>query len=1561
MQPEQQQVNVLSSKGRGNLNLVLGYEGVGRVLVSSLGGDEPSLYNLSVSSVATMYRMSSTINREVTRVQTLLTPSAGYLSHQTSDVHAGSVGTVEPMDVEGWDGPQIPFLQSEWPSDSGQEQVQCSDVWSPDLVWFILLGKGKLSSFNSGDPSLHYLVSSNGLLNTLGWALGTREANNTVREVSCDLNAAVSSGQVRCSSKYPVEDQKVRLQQEPEKLASSDCLRDSVGAPPKAATVWGPCPHLQKGFCRYGDRCRYEHIVKCASTKPIPTRDWSAVLPFSGQQVCPHFQKGFCKRGQACAFLHIQPESKGPLHQAVGHGETMLVSPSKPKHPPLCAEARQELQSWNLLRECFQYHAGSCNHGKCLFRHSQLEPERKAALMKWIVPDTDPLRKGKPGLQPLPVSAGSAETNDLPTGTQDVSSTPVCATPGVLPNSSNPWGDVPAVPTPASVLDSPKPHTVARLQAPRPPLHWKGCAATGKLGTTIVATPCRHVGMTSKEGPLPAPRPLSQQPCSIASERPASTLVNYEYGDKRPPKGSLAHSTRSLSCSRKQTNLGRCPRSSSINPPGTQPRVVSLARMKKESQSSVITLSSNTFQRALWADIMDDDEDADLDGGGEVADDPTEGNDDTALFCASVLPSVTSSSASSPGPKELQDQDPVVSSPAAFVKPQRHDSIKGTDQVVLKGEHKPSKGIRSVINKPDADLGPRSFSAAGSKSSMEARTSGSGESSMPVFPTHVKGASDGLRPVYANRCDIKVRGRSLTPRSIRFSPEPVTNHRQVSHASRPKSLGSGVPRLLTLSPATRACSCDGARFSRVLPEVTPATPASSASACPAGAGGGVPAVMCFSQVAGFSKHGLRNESKGFNATLGYPGEGPSMSKAAPVTPPKDAPVMTPEVPGPKTPPKGYRPRTSHKDSRPKSPPNAKKPTPPKGPPPGVWSCEAPVKNLQRSEPASSGDVPPWTQDLEIEVRGLATAYLGRSSGDVGISLTESRRTLAPPKAKANRPQPPRPPAPRAKAQTRATEGTLSPKQMAVYKPPPPPRPRNRQEEDKGPRVVKARFDSGFDYQEARKNAAGSTSSMSAGYASLASLPQVRPPVPFNPAAHLSRVAEGVTSEGTGASKRETFETPRRYAKPTPKVKRSRSPRDSPDTGESQCGELGTRHPKDPPPVVGSPEVVIPNSVEPEATSTKASQGTGCDSAVKGSKLDDQGGTQLSIVRPEPAGVKVASPRIGGPKPGVSQGPGTLGTKSEYIGQVDALPISPNVRTTGIGHNTAGSASSGHEAEQLVCEREGSESKDSPKVGRLGASDLRASEPASTSTGAESALPMSHGSSSILQCASSTLNRERVEQRLVQQEYSALIEINANPNLSYRTVRMTHAPGKVEQLKVHASRRVLEILLLTWRSGFQLKELSRHVQGAEGSSVPMDASIRVPIGRLIVGSILTARYERDLRGHPAEINASLVQTLLESPQGSEANCRRCDPLRNARIFVQSSGENVPMLMNLRMQLRPYPIGTTCEEVLIELQLQSHTIVGLCRAFTHWMPIPGQFRMQPSWCTLVWPVPRSDGNS
>ena len=833
-------------------------------------------------------------------------------------------------------------------------------------------------------------------------------------------------------------------------------------------------------------------------------------------------------------------------------------------------------------------------------------------------------------------------------------------------------------------------------------------------------------------------------------------------------------------------------------------------------------------------------------------------------------------------------------------------------------------------------------------------------------------------------------GHSLVPGPLEYSPKPVL----------------ALTRAMSVAPVIstgRLQRPGNARKARSL-ELQSGERASNSRNGNCLGGVCVPTVMYLlenSENVCSPKHELRNVEKGFNATLGFPGEGPGdrgsvaklSSASAPVTPPK---------------------------------------TPPKA--------------------ANFNPVPPWNEDLEVEVRGVVDSYLQSEAKGSGVVVTESRRILVPPpktsKAAGPAPhnrtrQPPEPPVPRAKAKV-SDPGisrviTVRPK-ADIVRPTPPPPPKARRAPQEQNRVVKPKFDTGFCYPSSPKTEEVPTNSTSFSGIRLSlqdnpDLPGIRPSMPLNLDRRLP-VQEnrdgGNTARGEGevSVTGELVNAPKpKFARPTPKVKKSRQPDGSPvliersqtlgtspepvctdqETGstepsvpecvrprssgleqevdsqdqiptsvsgsqgcrtapvspvkgESQCGELETRHPKDPPPVVGSPEVVAPNSVEPEATSAKAAQGTGCDSAVNDSKLDDQCGTQFSVVRPEPAGAEVASPQIGGPKPGVPQGPGIPGTKSEYIGKVGALPLSPNVRTTGIGHNTAGSASSDHEADQMACVRvEESESQDSPKVGRSGASDLRMSEPASASTGADRVLPVSHGSSSILRCTSNALNLERVEQSTVWQEYSAVIEINANPNLSYRTVRVTHAPGKVEQLKVHASRRVLEILLLTWRSGVQLKELSRHVQGAEGSAVPMDASIRVPIGRLIVGSVLTARYERDPNGHPAEINASLVQTLLESPQGSEANCKRCDPLRNARIFVQGSGENVPMLMNLRMQLRPYPIGTTCEEALMELQLQSHTIVGLCRAFTHWMPIPGQFRMQPSWCTLVWPVPRGDGNS
>ena len=52
-QPSEGQSNEIL-RGKGNMNLLLGYERVGRSIVSLLGGDESSLYSLGTSSVATM-------------------------------------------------------------------------------------------------------------------------------------------------------------------------------------------------------------------------------------------------------------------------------------------------------------------------------------------------------------------------------------------------------------------------------------------------------------------------------------------------------------------------------------------------------------------------------------------------------------------------------------------------------------------------------------------------------------------------------------------------------------------------------------------------------------------------------------------------------------------------------------------------------------------------------------------------------------------------------------------------------------------------------------------------------------------------------------------------------------------------------------------------------------------------------------------------------------------------------------------------------------------------------------------------------------------------------------------------------------------------------------------------------------------------------------------------------------------------------------------------------------------------------------------------------------------
>ena len=540
VRPEQHQGNVPSYEGRGNLTLILGYEGVGRAIVSSLGGDEPSLYNLGGSSVGTMYRMASIISREVARVQPLLMPAASHLGHSIPDVCAESV---EPMDVDAWDMPQLPFLQPDWPGASDHEQSQINEGLPQDLVWFILLDKGNLSKFTSRDLSLKYLVSGNKLLNTLGRAPRRRDINSGSQESSCDPGVPPPSEETRCSLTHPAEHQGVRTTPEPWNQALSRGMHNSKGAAPKAAAAWGVCPHFQKGFCRYGDGCRYDHITHFTPNKPIITQDWSAALPFSGQRICPHFQKGFCKRGPTCGFMHIQPEQECSSREAIDDQRTLPLAPMRVKHSPLCAEGKQELQSWNLLRECFKFHMGHCSWHKCGFRHSELEPKRKAILMKWIAPHSGVLSEESKeqkvstpertsGLQGLNWQCEPREAVSL----QD--------------HMARESQDVPAA--------------SRKFTVPRPERHFQKGVKISKLGSTILKGVTGDSRRVRDSGAVE--RPQSSQPCVFAPPHTCKPVVPRVSGKVRTRSktgATLRHLTRPTGVKR---------RTQVPNAPGTRMR-----------------------------------------------------------------------------------------------------------------------------------------------------------------------------------------------------------------------------------------------------------------------------------------------------------------------------------------------------------------------------------------------------------------------------------------------------------------------------------------------------------------------------------------------------------------------------------------------------------------------------------------------------------------------------------------------------------------------------------------------------------------------------------------------------------------------------------------------------------------------------------------------------------------------------------------------------------------------------------------------------------------------------
>ena len=83
------------------------------------------------------------------------------------------------------------------------------------------------------------------------------------------------------------------------------------------------------------------------------------------------------------------------------------------------------------------------------------------------------------------------------------------------------------------------------------------------------------------------------------------------------------------------------------------------------------------------------------------------------------------------------------------------------------------------------------------------------------------------------------------------------------------------------------------------------------------------------------------------------------------------------------------------------------------------------------------------------------------------------------------------------------------------------------------------------------------------------------------------------------------------------------------------------------------------------------------------------------------------------------------------------------------------------------------------------------------------------------------------------------------------VRVLTVSGNGEsQIRVHSTRRVLDCLLMAWRSGYQLANLCKYLQGGDGQVVPLLIKVRKPLTRVITGSVIEADFKPDPGGYRA---------------------------------------------------------------------------------------------------------------
>ena len=444
------------------------------------------------------------------------------------------------------------------------------------------------------------------------------------------------------------------------------------------------------------------------------------------------------------------------------------------------------------------------------------------------------------------------------------------------------------------------------------------------------------------------------------------------------------------------------------------------------------------------------------------------------------------------------------------------------------------------------------------------------------------------------------------------------------------------------------------------------------------------------------------------------------------------------------------------------------------------------------------------------------------------------------------------------------------------------------------RVVRPKYDTGFNYEQARAKFEDPLR----GYPKAAALPEVRPATPFNPASCPGRSVPKVALERSKESEEGVAKAKVRYAKPTPKRK------------GPALAQLSRQNPEP-----ADLEVALSLVDDPEPANPKVSA--------------------IPIGSPEPANPKVSSPLVGR----------------------SGLDLSEDLKVPGCDPESVileGSEAPERVSESIVPEvpPEPAVHTDSELSG-VSLESIAPKEFQARGTSPEHAVPKVPPETAVStdQQTRATSLELGVAERLRNPEVGSVgrhgalhVEIQPSEDIELRKVlwRDEHRP-----LAVHGNHRLGEVLLMLLRCDRELCfPLERFVPVRD----ELGASRR--LSQLVVPSELQIESRQaSATFGPWSVDKAALELLLSSPPDVAYTCPLLSEERFKPLILGGLQDHVCVNTH-DLRLRFFRSGQTVRDLRRQLGQPKRSIAALCRCSRHWKVVAGDTVVEAEFVGLVW---------